>query len=108
PVTQPVREEIWKTLLAELGGVAKQMDQDPYVHRYTARAHIEMGKIFVEGRRPTEGLKRYQQAHALLARLEKEDPNVPANKHNLAASLNVLGDTYLLLGDEAKATDCYR
>src|SRR5262249_59491371 len=79
PAVQATRQEILKEVQDQLGAVAKEMDQDPFVDRYTAATHAQLGDILLKGGRTTEAQKRYEQAHALMARRRQDHPDDPLN-----------------------------
>jgi serine/threonine-protein kinase len=95
PGLQPLRKELLESALAYYKGFLKQRSDDPSIQRDLASAYLRVGKVTAEIGSPADAQRAYDQALAILTKIE---PKTPDLQLDLAAVHQAAGNLRRQLG----------
>ncbi|QDU98706.1 serine/threonine-protein kinase [Lignipirellula cremea] len=113
PAAHRVRRDLLHTAIDRLRQVAGNLETDAEANHSLVWAHLDLGDIFLKAGSVDEGdwtrqaLELYERGNAIAAQLAEQRQD-PQTLHDLALSLDKLGDVRLALGDAGAAETFYR
>ncbi len=106
PQLQPLRRSLLQTALTGLDKVAAQGVDVNIKEIAMAGAYRRMGDVYLELGQTDKALQQYQQCHAIIEHLARNNA-LPNAHHNLSFSQTNMGDTALRAGNLSLAKTCY-
>ncbi len=103
PELRRLRDDLLKSLDGSMIEVAKTMKQAPSISPFSeASARQKLGDLFRDLGNREEALRLYREAHDLIERVAKENPNNDKARANLGAMLGIIGETILQMEGDAR------